>query len=88
MDSLIDEALETLTLIFMDLVRTTRDLPPPELTGDAMIQRAKLVTSVIAVGVTLRRLVLRTAKTRAALQPVVDKVNTVQAKVRAEQAKG
>ena len=87
MDSLIDEALETLTLIFMDLVRTTRDLPPPELTGEAMIQRAKVVTSVIAVGVALRRLVLRPAKTRAALQPVVDKVSVAQGKVQAEQAK-
>ncbi len=87
MDSLIDEALETLTLIFMDLVQATRDLPPPGLSGEAMIQRAKVVTSVIAVGVALRRLVLRPAKTRAALQSAEDKVSVAQGRVSAEQAK-
>ena len=61
MDALIDDTLETLTLMFTELVQTARALPRPELTSEdrtsaALISRARVIVAIIAVGVALRRM--------------------------------
>ena len=56
MDALLDDALETLTLMFTELVQMARALPRPGLTGPELITRARVVVAIISVGAALRRM--------------------------------
>ena len=88
MDALLDEALETLTVMFMELVQTARALPRVNTTGEALIERARVVLAVVNVGAALRRMRARTAKgstPAGGVRPLADQFYAAQAKVQAAQ---
>jgi hypothetical protein len=50
MNALLDEALETLTLMFTELVQMARALPKPAPKGPELIERSKVLVAIAAVG--------------------------------------
>ncbi len=82
MDALLDEALETLTLMFTELVQMARALPKPNLAGPELIARARVVVAILSVGAALRRMSPRpkaSANPAGALAHLMSKVSTAAA---------
>jgi hypothetical protein len=74
MDTLLDDALETLTLMFTELVQMVRALPKPDLTGSELIARARVVVAIISVGAALRRM---SPRPKATANPAVAMANLI-----------